>query len=301
MPADETLYEDILDSLSDGVFFVDAERKITFWNAGAERITGYLRDEALGKPCSTEILCHLNENGGALCTADFCPAEASIQSGRTFEMSAFVQHKDGHRMPVAVRTMAVRNDDGEIVGAVEVFHEELRRDELEERLRELESLALLDPLTGVGNRRYGDLQMERSFNELHRYGWRFGVISLDIDHFKRLNDTYGHDVGDVALRTVAQTMVSCVRSFDHVVRMGGEEFLVLVLNIDEAGLTATAEKLRAVIEKARFRAGETLTSVTVSVGATLSQPKDTPDTLLKRADELMYQSKESGRNRLTFG
>jgi diguanylate cyclase (GGDEF)-like protein len=110
-------------------------------------------------------------------------------------------------------------------------------------------MALLDPLTKLGNRRYGQMNLSGKLREFKRYGWPFGVLFIDIDKFKAVNDTYGHDAGDRVLRLVAATIRNGLRSSDVVVRWGGEEFVAIVASVDEEKLRHVGEKLRVLVER----------------------------------------------------
>jgi len=168
-----------------------------------------------------------------------------------------------------------------------------------QRIEELRKLAMLDSLTEIGNRRYGEIQLQSRLDEMRRYGASFGVLIADIDHFKNVNDSYGHDVGDEVLKRIAQALSASVRSSDVVTRWGGEEFLAIIINAGIAELGAVAEKLRTVIEDTECTAGGDPIPITISIGATLAQPSDAVDTLIKRADRLLYHSKSAGRNRVS--
>lgn len=295
------LYREVLDSLSEGVYFVDREGRITLWNKGAERLSGFRNEEVSGRRCNDGILNHVDKHGRRLCGKDDCPTKRAILTGQGLEMEMFIHHKDGHRVPVLVKAVPIRDENNEIVGSAEAFEETSSRPEYERQLKALQDLALIDPLTTTGNRRYGEMQLKALMNELGRYRWPFGVLFMDIDHFKAVNDTYGHETGDLVLQVVAQTLLANTRSFDHVSRWGGEEFIVLLVNMTEESLAAVAEKLRALVASSTLdQASETL-RVTVSIGATVCKSDDTIESLLKRADALMYRSKNEGRNRVTIG
>ena len=136
--------------------------------------------------------------------------------------------------------------------------------------------------------------------ELKRYGWPLGAVFIDIDHFKRVNDSHGHDAGDAVLKTVARTLLESSRGFDILGRWGGEEFLGLIQNVDEDRLGAVSERLRALVAASSVRHDDAEIRVTVSIGATLARNDDTPEELVKRADSLMYESKRTGRDRVTL-
>ncbi|MEK7750071.1 MAG: GGDEF domain-containing protein [Planctomycetota bacterium] len=161
-------------------------------------------------------------------------------------------------------------------------------------------MALLDPLTELANRRYTELNIQTKLDEMRRYGRPFGILFVDIDHFKNINDFYGHDIGDKVLTMVANTFMKNVRASDIVGRWGGEEFIAIIPNINEAQLYFTANKLRVLVEQSGFSLNSGIVQVTVSIGATLALLKDTAETLLERADKLLYYSKANGRNRVSI-
>ena len=298
---ENNLYQDIMDNVTDGIYFLNTDRVITYWNRGAERITGFTAEEVVGSKCMDNILVHVTETGESICHSDGCPAYKAIQTGRLIETGlVYLHHKDGHRLPVSIRVNPVRNSSGQITGAVEVFAERKSKEWVEAELARLKRLAIADNLTGVWNRRYGEMKLQSAIGQFARYQWPFGVLFCDIDNFKKLNDTYDSQFGDKVLRMAAQTLVSCSRSFDTVVRWAGEEFVVIIVNVQPAYIREMAEKLRVLIENSFIFHQNKKVSVTVSIGATLCRADDTADTIIQRADALMYQSKRLGRNRIAF-
>jgi len=298
MPLDNELYRTLLDNLYEGVYFVNRDRTIIYWNEAAERMTGFDKSELLNRHCYDNFLMHVDDKGVNLCLAH-CPLEKAILEGVKVEGEVYFHHKEGHRLPVLVRVSPIRDTDGRIIGAVEIFSDNSPRVRLAEKVEELEKLALLDPVTRIGNRRYGDLSLAARLNELERYDWPFGVLFMDIDYFKKVNDLYGHDVGDRILRIVATTMINGLRSSDVVSRWGGEEFVALVPQVDIEHLKNVAEKIRLLVEKSSISVEGKDIEVTISTGATIARKDDTAETLIKRADELMYKSKHEGRNRVS--
>lgn len=143
-------------------------------------------------------------------------------------------------------------------------------------------------------------ELQIRFNEHKRHNIPFGILFIDIDNFKKVNDTYGHNVGDEVLRFVAQTFVANSRPFDLYGRWGGEEFIAIIRNIEPKELANLGERLRILIEHSYILHGNEKLHVTVSLGATSLQPNDSLESLLKRADSLLYESKNQGRNRLTL-
>lgn len=297
---DPAFYKEILENLSDGVYFVDRQRLITFWNKGAEQITGYSARQVIGKSCRDNILNHVTVDGLELC-AEHCPLAATMDDGQSRAAEVFLHHASGHRVPVLVRSSPIRDAQGMVIGAVESFTDHTPYIQMRRKNEQLQRTILIDPLTGIGNRRHLEMKTKAALDELQETGDPFGLFFLDIDHFKRINDTYGHEREDKVLRMVGTTIRRSIRSSDTAGRWGGEEFMVLAANLNLKNLEAVAEKLRMLVEKSRLDLEQGSLQVTVSLGATLATREDTPETLFKRADELMYTSKQQGRNRVTLG
>ncbi|MBN2339203.1 MAG: diguanylate cyclase, partial [Acidobacteria bacterium] len=214
------LYRELLDAIADGVYFTDRERRIAFWNRGAEALTGYARDEVIGRRCMDNLLVHVDNAGTRLCFGA-CPLAATLENGEPREADVYLHHKNGHRVPVRVRVFPIRDDGGAITGAVEVFNDNTATRRAAAHLERMERLALLDHLTGIANRRGAEAAIRSRLEELRRNGWGFGVLLLDIDDFKAVNDSCGHETGDRVLRLVARTLEAGARSFDLVGRWGG--------------------------------------------------------------------------------
>lgn len=298
MPETTEFYQKLLDNLYDGIYFVDRERRITYWNGAAERITGYSREHVLGRSCADNLLMHINDEGTMLCTTG-CPLLGTINDGGLREAEVYLHHADGHRVPVLVRAAPIHDAAGEIVGAVEVFSDNSAMLSARRRMAQLQETTMLDALTGIGNRRYVEMKGASCLTEFHHHGVPFGVLFLDIDHFKRVNDTYGHDVGDLVLKMVAKTLKNGLRATDFVGRWGGEEFVALALHVNATQLSLVGEKLRGLIAASRLATEQGDVQPTISIGVTLARTGDTLEQLFKRADTLLYQSKTAGRNRVT--
>jgi diguanylate cyclase (GGDEF)-like protein len=195
----------------------------------------------------------------------------------------------------------MRDEHGQIIGAVETFNRTQNTIELNERIRELERMALIDPLTGIGNRRYADMSIEEKFSGLKRYNWPFGIVLCDIDDFKKINDNYGHNAGDEMLKMVASTLALSIRAVDKTFRWGGDEFLAVITAGDDRQLYDTAERMRHLVHASALPHNNSSLQVTISAGATLAKQNDDPLTLVQRADALLYKSKSEGKNLCNIG
>ena len=299
MPTDN-FYKELLENLYDGVYFVDQERRITYWNKGAERISGYPSERVLGSFCHDNLLQHVTENGVQLCQ-NGCPLQATMKDGRPREAEIYLRHIEGFRVPVWARTSPIYGENGEIVGAVEIFSNNQSLSRMKRRVHNLEKTVVYDPLTQIGNRKHIEVKINSALQEYQQMRYPFGVLFVDIDHFKSINDTYGHLTGDKVLRAVANTLRHNLRETDTCGRWGGEEFLALVFNIDEEALEGIAEMLRSLVEQTIVMHETKQLNVTISIGATLVRNRDTLESLIDRADILMYQSKSKGRNCISIG
>lgn len=291
-------YELLLDQLQDGVCFADTQNRITYWNMGAARITGCEREAMLGQNAG-KTLVHLDGEGRAAFEAPGVHAWAR-EHNETVQRELFLKNSSGALIPVLIRVSTIKNGRGEVIGTLEVFSDNSDKLGERQRIEELEEIALICPTTEVGNRRYAEMTLRNAFEELRRYGWDFGILFIDIDHFKKVNDTYGHVVGDDVLRMVAHSLRNTLRAFDFVGRWGGEEFIVVLPNINGEVLAMVAERCRLHVEECVYQTEGRELSVSISVGAVLADPGEDLEALIKRADALMYRSKSEGRNRVTM-
>lgn len=292
-------YQDLLSYLYEGVYVVDTNRKIIFWNTGSEQITGYTAEEVINSHCYNNILRHVTEDGKELCF-NGCPLHSSLDTGKINEAEVFLHHKEGHRIPVKVKSIPVYDENKKIVAAIEVFTDERYKQDSYNENRKLKEMLVTDPLTQISNRRYLDFHINGSIKEAIEFETTFGVLFIDIDNFKDINDQYGHDVGDKVLQLISRTLSSNLRGEDKLGRWGGEEFLAVIRTDKLAVLKNIANKLRILVSKSELKlsSGKEI-RVTVSIGGTLFKSNDSEVELVKRADSYMYESKAKGRNKVT--
>jgi diguanylate cyclase (GGDEF)-like protein/PAS domain S-box-containing protein len=287
----------VLDAIGDGVYVVDPRRRIMFWNSGAERLTGYTAAEAAGRWCGDGMLNHVDETGASICGSQ-CPLQETMNDGLRRECRVYLHHKDGFMVPVRVAATPVRDGAGVITGAVEVFIDDSERRQARRQADRLATLALTDHLSGLGNRAFLDRVIGDRLRTRRDSGTTFGVLFLDVDHFKRVNDEHGHATGDQMIKVLAATMARNLRPGDEVARYGGEEFVVVADAVDATGLGHLAERLRVLIGQSRVTTPEGPLGVTVSIGVAMARSGDDAEMLLDRADRRLLEAKRAGRDRV---
>jgi two-component system, cell cycle response regulator len=289
-----------MDHLFEGVYVVDTHRKIIFWNQGSERITGYTSEEVVNKFCHHNILQHVDESGKMLCLHG-CPLHHTIKTGEIQQAHVFLRHKEGYRVPVSVKSIPLYDENNIIVGAIEVFTDERFQREIMNENEFLKDEIMKDPLTQIANRRFFEFSLKNKIEQYHLFNRNFGVLMFDIDHFKNVNDTYGHVLGDEILKLVAKSLVSNIKTYDVISRWGGEEFVGLFEVSNEKGLHSIAERLRNIISKdIHLEEGKPEIKVTISIGGTMMSQLCHDRLLIEKSDQALYQSKQTGRNKTTI-
>jgi diguanylate cyclase (GGDEF)-like protein/PAS domain S-box-containing protein len=296
---DSDFFSNIVEYLKDGIAFLDSQNKFFFWNQGAVDITGFTKAEIVGKSCFEDILIPSDGDDLQLCRND-CPVEKTRRDGKIRSFEAYIHHREGYRLPVFMRVLPIMDSEEKIIGAVETFYDTSPRVLIPQKTQELRKMSLLDPLTELGNKAYLEAQIKLRMDEMHRHQFPLGILLIDIDHFNATNETHGTVVGDKILRMVARTLANNIRFYDIVGRWAGEQFLVLIYNIQETKLDLVANKLRLLISQSNIQVGTQLLSVTVSIGATVAMLRDNTRTILDRVDRLMRHSKQEGRNRVSI-
>jgi len=292
----DAAFRRILDAISDGVYVTTDEREIVYWSKGAERITGFSADEVVGKHCFDDVLVHTDVAGRHLCI-DGCPLQdcMSRRVDRTVN-EIFLKRKDGERLPVYVKTTTFE-EAGRVFG-VEIFGEleSVAGTGLAARVQELTTSSISDPLTGMFNRRYFDATLEQQFALFGRMGRYYGVLYLDVDNFKAVNDTFGHPVGDEALKFVSGIIARSARKMDVAARYGGDEFVVLCAVGDTDELESYAQRLVGLVRGSSFApTEESGAKLSISVGGSMVGAADTDAfQALERADRAMYRVKHAG-------
>ncbi len=284
----------LLESMHDAVIFVDGALRIVLWNRASERLTGILAPSIEHKNWSPTLLSLRDEQQKLVSDLD-CPLIQSIKSGVQTLRRLSVAGRNGQRVEVDAHLVPVHGKNGISHGAALLMHDASSQITLEQRVQSLHEKATRDPLTQVANRAEFD-RIHTSWVQSHlERRLPCSLVICDIDHFKKINDNFGHQVGDDVLIAFAALLRRHCRSGDLVARYGGEEFVMICADCDNSTATARAEELRAELAELPMIAlsGK---CITASFGVTELQSGDSPDTMLRRADRALYQAKANGRN-----
>ncbi len=290
-----------LSSIGDAVISTDQNGVVSFLNPVAEEMTGWLLSEAIGRPI--EDVMDLRHSETRLKAVN--PLRIALRDRIRVGMAddcVLIQCRNGGVHGVEDCAAPIRDADENIVGAVIVFRDVGQARAMAMKMSHMDQH---DALTDLPNRLLLHDRLHLATIQAKRNGERFALMFLDLDHFKDINDSLGHSVGDELLRAVARRISMAVRAGDTVSRQGGDEFIILMPEIESAEHAASiAQRLLEAVRPAYVvtMAGDTVSiSVTVSVGiAMFPDDGDSPETLLRRADAAMYVSKRSGRNRIHF-
>jgi diguanylate cyclase (GGDEF)-like protein/PAS domain S-box-containing protein len=284
-----------LDSIGEGVVRTDITGNVTYLNGFAEKMSGWFREEALGRPV-TEVLRLIDSVSGAVLPNAVTIVTQGDRSAlaTTKCTNCTLVRRDGLEFGIENRVAIIHDRDGDAIGAVISF-----RDVSTARAASLElsRVAQHDVLTHLPNRPLFDDRLTQAISLAERQGKQLAVLFVDVDQFKRINDTLGHGVGDNLLRSIAGRLTACIRRTDTVSRLGGDEFLILLSQVEHAEDAAvTARKILRAIASPHIIDNKSL-DINVSIGGS-TYPADGQDaeSLVSQADVAMYEAKQHGRN-----
>ncbi|MBS9405674.1 EAL domain-containing protein [Halomonas sp. TRM85114] len=288
--------QETLNSIGDAVVTTDLDSQVTYLNRVAETLTGWSGAEAIGKPLADVL--HLIDSKTLQATPN--PAQRAMQENRTvgLAMDCVLIRHDGSQLEIEDSAAPIHDRNGRVIGAVIVFHDACQSPTQSAKLA---YQAQHDALTGLPNRVLLSERLTRAIGLAHRHQHQVALMYLDLDAFKPINDSLGHALGDHLLQSVAGRLSDCIRDTDTVCRQGGDEFVVLLSEINKPQDAARiAEKILAALAEP-YRISNHELRITTSIGISLYPDDGTDDpTLLHNADTAMYHAKKSGRNHYQF-
>lgn len=292
---DTDLLSALPDHIDTGMYIVDPERRILYWNAAAVAITGYSAIDVTGRLCHGDLLMHCDAEGVGMCGAA-CPLAAVIQDGRSRECVIFLRHKQGHRVRVRVRSRAIHNPQGKVVGAIEVFAEEPSAAHLS---RHHSGTAHFDQATGLANRPWGELKAKQALETLAQFGTRFGWVQIGLDKSEDLSHQWGHGFIDAAMLVMGRTLERSLRPMDLLVRWDRSEFRALVWCSTSRELLETVRTAVVLVRSSSVAWWGEGMHVRASAGAVMAQPDDSLASLEAGASAGYEASRSAGGNRAT--
>jgi diguanylate cyclase (GGDEF)-like protein/PAS domain S-box-containing protein len=304
-------YKAIVESSDDAIIGKTLSGTITSWNPGAERMFGYSASEAIGQPSLMLVPSEQSDEEMEILS--------SVAHGEKIDHFETVwRHKDGRLVDISASICPILDETGTPVGISRIARDIGERKHLEaeqqaatlqletqlQKISELQARlqeqVIHDPLTGLFNRRYLDETMPRELALAKREGYLLTVVMLDLDHFKMVNDTYGHAAGDEVLKAVANLLTEKGRESDIICRYGGEEFVVVLPRLSPVRAISRVEEWRTTLMNTKIKHGDLEISITLSAGiAGYPENGSDPDTLISHADQALYYSKDQGRNKVT--
>jgi len=282
-------FRSVLERMQTGVYLVDSHRRIVFWNDGAERITGYLRHQVVGRLCRENILMHCDEQSCSLCGIA-CPISETMHDGRPKEARVYLHHRDGHQVPVHLRVAPIRDERGSVIGAAESFEEQ----NVETHDGELAAYGCLDVSTGVPNHNFTQSHLRESLATYTEYHVPFGVLLIHVDHLKQVQASHGRQATEFILRAAAGTIRNVLGSGEFVGRWKENEFLAIKTACDEAQIERMVKNLQKIVSCSSVRWWDDQLVVHVSVGHATVQEGDSVESLVERASTQRTNSLTEG-------
>ena len=286
----EHKFRTLAESITESMWMMDSDFNLTYVNPANETLTGYSSEEAMSLTL----------------TQRFPPETIAIikqmllkrddPSFNETVIEADLLRKDGTRRTCLFRVSILRDEFGKYFGTIGTSADITEKKKAEQ---ELIKLATTDSLTGAYNRRYFLDRLQHEMVRSRRYHTPLSIIMLDIDHFKKINDTYGHPAGDTAIVTLVKRVTDCLRKSDFMGRLGGEEFCLMLPDTDSGSALLMAERVRSLIEDCNITHEFLTFKMTVSLGIAELGPDDTDQSIMSHVDLALYESKNSGRNRVT--
>jgi diguanylate cyclase (GGDEF)-like protein len=286
----------LLDNMYDAVVFVDHQGRVTQWNHGAERLTGIAGASMRQHQWHPDLLKMTDEQGRPIAESD-CPVMAAIGSGVQSLRRLNICGRNDRCLSVDCHSIPVIGPESNTLGAILQLHDASSEISLEHRCQNLAEKATRDPLTLVANRAEFDRVLAIFVNAHQQQQVPCALLMCDLDRFKQVNDVFGHQAGDEAIKSIAALLKGACNPGDFVARYGGEEFVMLCADCNITAAFRRADEIRKMlttVPQPRM-SGRT---ITVSFGVTEIQSGDTSETMLRRADRALLMAKENGRNQV---
>lgn len=288
----------MFDNLYEGIYCIGLDNKIFYWNKACEELTGYTSNEVCNTFFWYDFLNFITVDDEEH-KFNMLPLYSTMEKQLPIETIVLLNHKNKTSIPVSIKSESLMNSLGEIVGILVMINSVSFFNEIEYKINILENMAMFDQLTQIPNRRYTRQLLGLKGKEYLKKMNKFSLIFIDIDNFKKINDKYGHRVGDLVLQEVAVRLKKMTSEDESLGRWGGEEFIIISSSKTKEALRKQSESIREAIKTEAFDVETEKITVTVSIGATLVKSGYNLDDMIEQADKLMYNSKSNGKDMVT--
>lgn len=293
---DPDVYRAVLEKLQTGVYLIDREQKIQFWNDGAEHLTGYLRQDVVGRFLRANIL--------VLDHQDRTPAEVEselasvLRDGRSVDLDMTLMHKDGHRVPVRLRSVPIRDERGLVIGAAEHFDESPAVANRDRRQTKLASFGCLDEPSGALKRELVQTHVKEALETFSEHQVPFGILCIQLDGMDGFRSSYGAAIVPEVVRVAAQTLENGLRPSDSLGRWREDQFLAVLQECASSDVGRVAERLRKMVSGSTARWWGDSVPLSASFGGAAARLGDTFESLTARAEKAVEAGGAKG-NRVT--
>ena len=291
------VFRSVMEELQVGIYFTDRERRIVFWNAGAERLTGYLSQEVIGRCCRDDILLHCDDRQVVVC-GECCPVADAIADGKACEASLFVRHKSGHRIPVRIHTLPIRNAADEVIGAAECFQRQRIAPQPDRRESSLSTPQA--QLRGFPDHDAMVAEVRLRLSHLSAgHESAFGALAVEVDRFDELRVQRGHEACEAVLHVLVNTFQNAIRPSDCLGGWTRGQLLVVTSCANASALARAGERLRALASCSNVVWWGDPVPMTVSVGGTMAIAGDSVESMLQRVERALEVSASQSGNCVT--
>ena len=295
---DSAIYQTVLDGLETGVYIVDRERRIRLWNEGAEKITGYLRQDVVGHFQRDHLLA-ANDGSKDLDSDPDDPINLAFRDGKPSILNVSILHKNGYRLPIILRTNPIRDNRGAVIGAAESFEKNRSASESTRRQSALADFGCLDVVTGVAAQGFMETQIRENLITFNEHHIPFGILLLQIDDLDKFRASRGPGVVPTILRTIAQTFENCLRPTDVLGCWDKYQFLAILTDCKESEVALVGERVRRIIGRSEIEWWGDKFAVTSPVGGAGCRAGDNVETIVARAETSLRESMVKGGNCVT--
>ena len=292
---DSTNYRSLLENLYEGLWYVDKENRIKYWNKGAEKITGYSRSEVFNQKCSEELLCPIDAEGRKY-YGDSSFFAITLANGTTKQYELLITHKDGHKIPVSIRVAPMYDSNDNIVGATQLFTDNKEKLEyLVSNSKEYRD-SFFDTITNLPNQANLEISINYKLSEFRRYNRPFGILLFEIDDHDKLSKIYGDEFDIKVLTKISKLMSQDLRPFDIGGRWSESEFAIILINVRNDSAKIIGDRFKTLVENTDFTIGKGKIEITLSIGGIIATSKDSSKLLIEKLRSTVKKCKHIGGN-----